>query len=271
MSAAEDNSSAASGGARRRTRRRGHAGFRARLRRRSATRGGIRPAEDAGRGPAPRRADRARARALARPHGGARGARCWGARPGAARATRFFSPRLRALAASLLLGAIGYGGGLLPTGNAPPQAPPRDERALASAFMRAQISGQSVDIASSDRHVVKPWLAGRAPLATAARRPRRRGLSAGRRTGRGRRRAKSSRPWSTGGANIASTSPNCPGRPRRSDSADEERIRGLSPGALERFRPRLCRRHRPARGGTGRFRHPVPRRRSSRAEENRPK
>ena len=86
------------------------------------------------------------------------------------RATRFFSAPPRALAASLLLGlALGYGGGLLRTENAPPQEqPPQDERALASAFMRSQISGQSVDIAASDRHVVKPWLAGRAPLATAA-------------------------------------------------------------------------------------------------------
>lgn len=90
--------------------------------------------------------------------------------PAQRRATRFFSAPPRALAASLLLElAIGYGGGLLQTGNAPPQEqPPQDERALASAFMRSQISGQSVDIAASDRHVVKPWLAERAPLATAA-------------------------------------------------------------------------------------------------------
>ena len=80
------------------------------------------------------------------------------------RPNTFFSAPPRALAASLLLGAlIGYGGGLLR-----PQAPPQDERALVSAFMRAQISGQSVDVATSDRHVVKPWLAGRAPLAIAA-------------------------------------------------------------------------------------------------------
>jgi anti-sigma factor RsiW len=74
-----------------------------------------------------------------------------------------FSAPPRALAASLLLGALlGYGGGLLgPT-------PPQDERALVSAFMRTQIGGQSVDVATSDRHVVKPWLASRAPLAVAA-------------------------------------------------------------------------------------------------------
>lgn len=76
---------------------------------------------------------------------------------------RFWSAPPRALAASLLLGAfLGYGGALLRP------APPQDERALVSAFMRTQIGGQSVDVATSDRHVVKPWLATRAPLAVAA-------------------------------------------------------------------------------------------------------
>jgi anti-sigma factor RsiW len=77
-----------------------------------------------------------------------------------------FSAPFGALAASLLLGAlIGHGGGLLlPARLQEPQV----ERALVSAFMRTQIGGQSVDIAASDRHVVKPWLAGRAPLAIAA-------------------------------------------------------------------------------------------------------
>jgi anti-sigma factor RsiW len=79
------------------------------------------------------------------------------------RASRFMSAPPRALAATLLLGAfLGYGGGLLRP------APPQDERALVSAFMRTQIGGQSVDIPTSDRHVVKPWLASRAPLAVAA-------------------------------------------------------------------------------------------------------
>jgi anti-sigma factor RsiW len=39
-------------------------------------------------------------------------------------------------------------------------------RALVAGYMRAQISGRPIDVASSDRHTVKPWLAGKAPLAT---------------------------------------------------------------------------------------------------------
>jgi anti-sigma factor RsiW len=69
----------------------------------------------------------------------------------------------RAMAASLLVGVIA-GAGVLR--GAPP--PPDADRALVSAFVRTQIGGQSVDVVSSDRHVVKPWLAGRAPLAVAA-------------------------------------------------------------------------------------------------------
>ncbi len=76
---------------------------------------------------------------------------------------RFFSAPPRALAASLLLGVLlGYGGALLRP------HPPNDERALVSAFVRAQIGGQSVDVAASDRHVVKPWLENRTPLAVVA-------------------------------------------------------------------------------------------------------
>ena len=90
--------------------------------------------------------------------------RRWRAAQRASGAEISFPPPPRALAASLLLGALlGYGGAL-----SAPAPPPQDERALVSAFMRAQIGGQSVDVATSDRHVVKPWLAGRAPLAVAA-------------------------------------------------------------------------------------------------------
>lgn len=76
---------------------------------------------------------------------------------------RFAATPWRAMAASLLVGALAGAGALQLS------APPRSENgALVSAFVRTQIGGQSVDVVSSDRHVVKPWLAGRAPLAVAA-------------------------------------------------------------------------------------------------------
>jgi anti-sigma factor RsiW len=40
-------------------------------------------------------------------------------------------------------------------------------RAIVAGYMRAQVSGRPIDVASSDRHTVKPWLAGKVPLATA--------------------------------------------------------------------------------------------------------
>jgi len=45
---------------------------------------------------------------------------------------------------------------------------PPDEAVLAvvAGHMRAQISSQPVDVASSDRHTVKPWLAAKLPVAT---------------------------------------------------------------------------------------------------------
>jgi anti-sigma factor RsiW len=46
-------------------------------------------------------------------------------------------------------------------------APSPDEATLAvvAGHMRGQISGQPVDVASSDRHAVKPWLARKLPVA----------------------------------------------------------------------------------------------------------
>jgi anti-sigma factor RsiW len=41
-------------------------------------------------------------------------------------------------------------------------------RDVVAGQMRALVSGRPVDVETSDRHTVKPWLAGRAPLATAA-------------------------------------------------------------------------------------------------------
>ena len=44
-------------------------------------------------------------------------------------------------------------------------APDRFTPYVVAGHMRSQISGQPVDVASSDRHTVKPWLAGKLPLA----------------------------------------------------------------------------------------------------------
>ncbi len=86
---------------------------------------------------------RARVAALAAP------ARRWPLRPAALAATL-------ALAAAL----AGFGAGrwrgdpTLPT--------------LVAFYQRAALSGQPVDVASSDRHTVKPWLAARAPFGALA-------------------------------------------------------------------------------------------------------
>ena len=40
-------------------------------------------------------------------------------------------------------------------------------QSIVSAHMRSQISGQPVDVVSSDRHTVKPWLASKLPISTA--------------------------------------------------------------------------------------------------------
>lgn len=68
-----------------------------------------------------------------------------------------------ALAASLLVGVmIGHGF------DGPRNIAPEPQAALVDAFMRANVGGQQIAIESSDRHVVKPWLAQRVALAAAA-------------------------------------------------------------------------------------------------------
>jgi len=67
--------------------------------------------------------------------------------------------RALALAASFAVLGFALGAGLmtLRTQNASQDA----AQALVSDFARASIAGQPFDVASSDRHTVKPWLAGR--------------------------------------------------------------------------------------------------------------
>jgi anti-sigma factor RsiW len=68
---------------------------------------------------------------------------------------------LTSLAASLVI-AAGLAGYFVA-----PRATPEGDmiNALIAGHMRGQISGHPVDVASSDRHTVKPWLAAKLPVA----------------------------------------------------------------------------------------------------------
>jgi anti-sigma factor RsiW len=72
--------------------------------------------------------------------------------------------RYRSLAASLMLGvALGAGAyGLFEHSSADDDV----QRALVAGFIRGRLSGQTVDIATSDRHTVKPWFGGKIAAAT---------------------------------------------------------------------------------------------------------
>jgi len=72
--------------------------------------------------------------------------------------------RYRPLAASLILGVVlGAGGyGLLARSTADDDV----QHAIVAGFVRGRLSGQTVDIATSDRHTVKPWFAGKIEGAT---------------------------------------------------------------------------------------------------------
>jgi anti-sigma factor RsiW len=65
----------------------------------------------------------------------------------------------RALAASFAILGVAVGVGL--TSLRTPNPSQDVAQSLVSDFARAEIAGQPYDVASSDRHTVKPWLAGR--------------------------------------------------------------------------------------------------------------
>jgi anti-sigma factor RsiW len=70
----------------------------------------------------------------------------------------------RALAASLALG-IAVGAGVY-AAFAPAPGGDKVERAVVAGYIRGRLAGQPVDVATSDRHAVKPWLAGKVAGAT---------------------------------------------------------------------------------------------------------
>jgi anti-sigma factor RsiW len=73
------------------------------------------------------------------------------------------APIWPALAAGVALAAAlaGYGAGR--AGGGDPEL-----AALVAGYQRAALSGQPIDVASSDRHTVKPWLAARTPVGVQA-------------------------------------------------------------------------------------------------------
>jgi anti-sigma factor RsiW len=86
------------------------------------------------------------------------------ARPTAPRRARLWYAPYRLLAASLMVGIL-LGAGAVERFT----SPPRDdsvERAIVAGFVRGRLSGQPVDVVTSDRHTVKPWLAGKIAGAT---------------------------------------------------------------------------------------------------------
>jgi anti-sigma factor RsiW len=78
---------------------------------------------------------------------------------GAPSPLRLLDPPYRAFAASLMLG-IALGAGASGLFRAPPVGDDV-EQAIVAGYVRGRLSGQSVDVATSDRHTVKPWLAGK--------------------------------------------------------------------------------------------------------------
>jgi len=75
-------------------------------------------------------------------------------------ARRVERPSWRALAASVALAAI-VGSGATYVAFGPQQAAPPTQVAVLDAHIRAMMAPQAFDVASSDRHTVKPWFNGR--------------------------------------------------------------------------------------------------------------
>jgi anti-sigma factor RsiW len=80
------------------------------------------------------------------------------------RRPRLFDAPYRSLAASLMLGlALGAGGYSFFISSL---GDDEVDRAVVAGFVRGRLADQPVDIATSDRHTVKPWFAGKVAYAT---------------------------------------------------------------------------------------------------------
>jgi anti-sigma factor RsiW len=86
------------------------------------------------------------------------------AQPTTPRRVRPLALRYGSLAASLLLGIMLGAGAFEQFASEPPDD--GVQRAIVAGFVRGRLSGQPVDVATSDRHTVKPWLAGKIAGAT---------------------------------------------------------------------------------------------------------
>src|SRR5271166_6895769 len=85
--------------------------------------------------------------------------------PTVARRPRWNTSSVMALAASVAVLGFAIGAGV--TTLRMPSGSQEIASGLVSDFTRAAISGQPYDVASSDRHTVKPWLAGRTTISAA--------------------------------------------------------------------------------------------------------
>ena len=135
--------------------------------------------------------------------------------------------RARALALAASFAVLGFAVGAGLTSLRMQSASQGVAESLVSDFARAEIAGQPFDVASSDRHTVKPWLAGRTTVSASIVDLAQRGLSARGRPRRGRRpdsRADARLPPQRAPGRRHRTAARRPGRARRGGDRDDRRL-----------------------------------------------